>query len=84
MIRTLSSDRVEAVVFTRHRFDATRTSPFGYYATCSCGATTGRYAESHEAAWEDWREHRRQMVATLQHAAAVSEFRAELADAGEL
>ena len=39
-------------------FDATRTSPFGYYATCHCGWVSPAYVESHEAAWRTYQTHR--------------------------
>lgn len=44
--------------YNRHIFDATRTSPFGYYATCSCGVVSPEYRGSHFEAWEDWVAHK--------------------------
>lgn len=35
----------------------TRTSPYGYYATCSCGVITTRYTDTAREAFADAQEH---------------------------
>lgn len=42
----------------RHLYETTRSSPFGKYATCSCGWVSPGYSDTHEAAWQTWVEHK--------------------------
>lgn len=41
----------------RHRYDTTRTSPYGYYVTCSCGWVSTEYRPTARGAWGDWNDH---------------------------
>jgi hypothetical protein len=36
-----------------HAYDTTRTSPFGYYGTCTCGYVTTAYRETAKESWQD-------------------------------